>query len=53
MTKIMLACIFSTFVLPYPAAHAPAAVPDLSVHSVELKQVPFLPFVVALEDNCK
>ena len=25
-----------------------AAVPDLSVHSVELKQVPFLAFVVAL-----
>ena len=34
--------------LTYPAAHAPAAVPDLDEHSVELKQVPFLAVVSAL-----
>ena len=38
----------STMNLTYPAAHAPAAVPDLAVHSVELKHVPFLAVVSAL-----
>ena len=36
------------YALTYPAAHPPAALPDLSLHSVELKQVPFLDTVPPL-----
>ena len=37
----------------YPAAHPPAALPDLSLHSVELKQVPFLETVPTLKYDIK